>query len=318
MTAPRVSVVIPAYNAGALIEKAIDSVACQTLRDLEVIVVDDASQDDTTARARAALERSGLRHLVLTAERNAGPASARNRGVAAAQGDYVAFLDADDVWLPGKLDAQVRLMEAYPNVTLCGCQADWVDETGHVVQKLFEDMPELLPEGWKPLLWNCYVATPCAMVRRDDLGTAPFDPALRIGEDRDLWIKLATNGVVGLVQETSVRIQLSVGSFMPRNRDLMLQNTGPMLHRHLRAFADHLSRYDRARAIGSLNSQIGKNLCRIPASYARGARHLLLAVLLGYRPVDNLRELLYTAPGVRDLKAFVKQRLLDPRRARAG
>lgn len=311
MTPPRVSVVIPAFNAGHVIEAALTSVAWQTLRDLEVVLVDDASRDDTVARARACLEGYRLRHTILEMEANAGPAMTRNRGVVVAQGEYVAFLDADDEWLPGKLESQIRLMEANPSVTLCGCQALWIDEHDRVVEPLFKRLPTLLPDGWKRLLWHCYVATPCAMVRRDDLGICPFDPRLRIGEDRDLWIKLASNGVVGLVQDVMVRIRLSPSSFMPRNRDLIEQHTKPMLRRHLDAFSDLLSWRDHARAIGCLDRQIGKTLCQNPGTYRRGAQFLLMAMLLGFRPIDSMRELLYTAPILRRPKAFLKQRLLQ-------
>ena len=106
---PRVSVIIPAFNAAKVIETAIASVAAQAFEDLEVILVDDQSGDDTVSRARAALERHGLAHGILSTGRNSGPAAARNLGIGAARGDYVAFLDADDTWLPGKLTAQTRI-----------------------------------------------------------------------------------------------------------------------------------------------------------------------------------------------------------------
>lgn len=306
---PKVSVVIPAYNAGALLDVAIGSVARQTLRDLEVIVVDDASNDDTADRARALLEQHGLRHTVVRQEVNAGPSAARNRGVALASGEYVAFLDADDEWLPDKLDLQVALMDRHPYVTLCGCQADWVDPRGNLIRPLYEDLPELLPDGWKLLLWNCYVATPCAVARRIDLGVRPFDPGLRVGEDRDLWIRLATNGTVGLVNSRQVIIRMSVGSHMARHAMLVMQDTMPMIRRHLARMGGLLSWRDRRRAIGLLHSQIGKSLEGVAGQYLRSARHLGLAILSGYRPFDCLRQILYTAPGFRGTKAFIKARL---------
>lgn len=307
----KVSVVIPTYNAAPFIDAAIASVAAQTLRDIEVIIVDDASTDDTVARAEAALAGSGLPHQVLRQPVNGGPAVARNRGVAAARGAYVAFLDADDVWLPGKLAAQAAILDSDRGVTLCGCQADWVDDSGAVIEPLYAGLPDRLPDGWKRLLWQCYVATPCAMARREDLGTAPFDPALRVGEDRDLWIKLASNGAVALVQGTMVRIRLAPGSFMPSNSGLVLTCTRPMIERHMRVLADGLSVGDRMRARGSLDSQIGKNLLRDPRRYLEGSRYLLASVLRLYRPLDGLRELLYRAPLVRELKSFLKRRYLQ-------
>lgn len=306
---PKVSVVIPTYNAAEFVEAAIASVAAQSFRDLEIIVVDDASRDDTLVRTAAALAASGLPHRLLPQERNGGPAVARNRGVAVARGVYVAFLDADDVWLPGKLAAQVRIMDADPRVTLCGCQATWVSSDGQAVEPLFRHLPERMPDGWKRLLWHCYVATPCAMVRRDDLGIAPFDPGMRIGEDRELWIKLAHNGVVALAQEEGVRIRLSEGSFMASNMNLIRTYTLPMIERTMRMLSAELSLRDRLLARGSLHSQIGKQLCRDPQHYPEGLRHLLTSVLAGYRPLDGLREIFYRAPVIRDVKSFVKRRV---------
>lgn len=306
---PRVSVVIPTYNAAGFVDAAIASVGAQGFRDLEIILIDDASQDDTVVRAEAALRATGLPHLVLPQDRNGGPAVARNRGVAAARGTYIAFLDADDVWLPGKIAAQVRIMDADPRVTLCGCQATWVSSDGEAVEPLFQNLPDRLPQGWKRLLWHCYVATPCAMVRRDDLGIAPFDPRMRIGEDRELWIKLAHNGTVALVQEEGVRIRLSEGSFMASNTNQIRVYTLPMIERMMRMLSAELSLRHRLLARGSLHSQIGKQLCRDPRHYPQGLRHLLTSVLAGYRPLDGLREIFYRAPVIRDVKSFVKRQV---------
>lgn len=307
--APRVSVVIPAFRAAALLPRAIASVAAQTMRDLEVLVIDDASGDGTAEAAEGLLRAHGLPHAVLRLETNGGPAVARNAGVAQARGDYVAFLDADDAWLPDKLARQVALLDAHPRVTLCGCQADWVDPAGRVVAPLFEDLPELLPEGWKRLLWHCFVATPCAMARRADLGIRPFDPALRVGEDRDLWIKLASNGTVGLVQPCMARILVSPGSFMATHTELVMRCTWPMVERHLASFADVLGPLERMRVRGSLHSQVGKSLSAQPGHFLESSRHLLAAALSGFRPVDSLRHLAFTAPGLRDVKRHVKGRL---------
>ncbi|WP_198371310.1 glycosyltransferase family 2 protein [Roseomonas rosulenta] len=306
---PRVSVVIPAFNAASLLPQAIGSVAAQTLRDVEVIVVDDASTDDTADAARTLLGQAGLRGQVVRLQSNGGPALARNVGVARAGGEYVAFLDTDDVWMPEKLALQSALLDAHPEVTLCGCQADWVDASGRVVSPLFEDLPEIVPEGWKLLLWNCFVATPCALVRRTDLGMHPFDPALRVGEDRDLWIRLASNGAVGLVRRSMARILISPGSFMATHTELVLRCTVPMVERHLARHADALSPFDRLRARASLHSQIGKGLSTAPGQFLASSRHLLLAALSGFRPLDNLRHFAFTAPGVRDIKRHLKERL---------
>lgn len=107
---PRVSIVMPAYNAARFIAEAIESVIAQTLPDWELIVVDDASTDDTAACVQACARRDARIHCVRN-ERNLGAAQTRNRAIDLARGRYIAFLDSDDVWLPHKLATQVAFME---------------------------------------------------------------------------------------------------------------------------------------------------------------------------------------------------------------
>ena len=111
---PRVSVVIPAYNAARTIEQAIESALSQTMGDLELLVVDDGSVDPTAAVVVA----HGDSRVKLISRQNGGTSAARNTGIAAATGEWVAFLDADDVWLPDKLERQLAQMERVP-----GCLA---------------------------------------------------------------------------------------------------------------------------------------------------------------------------------------------------
>jgi len=107
---PEVSVVIPAYNAGRTITAALASVFAQTYRDFEVIVVDDGSTDDTPRR----LADWADYRVVVVRQPNSGPAHARNEAIARARGRLVAFLDADDIWLPRKLERQVAYYRRFP------------------------------------------------------------------------------------------------------------------------------------------------------------------------------------------------------------
>ena len=303
---PRVSVIIPTFNSAEVIGRALASVARQTLANLEVLVVDDGSTDATVDRARDFLQETGLNHAVIQMDANAGPSVARNKGVALAHGEYVAFLDADDEWLPGKLAAQIDIMDRDPSVTLCGCQALSLDPAGQVIERAFEDLPPLLPDGWKTLLWYSFVQTSCALIRRKDLGSQPFDVGLRMGEDRDLWIKLASRGKVAMVQDVLVRIYKLNDSLSRRGRTLIRNSTVPMIEGHMRAFAGRLTITDRVRIRGSLHSQIGKGLCVDPATCLEGSWHLLLAAFLGFRPLHHLLQIAYGAPVLRDIKAMVK------------
>src|SRR5574337_356453 len=114
MPRPTVSVVVPAYNAAAFLRRAIDSVLGQTAVDLELLVVDDGSTDATLQLLAGYGER-----LRAISQVNAGPAGARNRGLALARGRYIAFLDADDWWLPEKLGRQVALLDSRPEIGFC-------------------------------------------------------------------------------------------------------------------------------------------------------------------------------------------------------
>src|SRR4051794_36269759 len=125
---PLVSVVIPAFNRAFILPEALDSVLAQTFKDFELIVVDDGSTDDTEEVLRPYVERRGVRFLP---QANQGPAAARNRGIEAARGKYVAFLDSDDLWLPIKLSVQIPRMEAHPEAVMSyGNVLNFTPETG--------------------------------------------------------------------------------------------------------------------------------------------------------------------------------------------
>lgn len=299
---PRVSVVVPAYKAEATIEETIAALASQTYGAFEVIVVDDASPDGTGERACHALRRFGLRHVVARLLENAGPSSARNAGVSLASGEYVAFQDADDTWMPDKLARQVELMDRHPEVTLCGCQADLVAVDGRVIGPLFWNLPSFQKAGWKLLLSNPFIQTSCVLVRRADLGTEPFDPTLRVAEDRDLWIRLASNGVTALLQNVLVRkLELPTG-FMASNKMRIALDTKRMVDFHAKAMRDYLTRRDRRAIYGSLHSSIGKGLAMQPGQYPKSIPHVIMAIAMGFNVADNLRFLILSNPLVRGLR----------------
>ena len=118
---PRVSVIIPTYNRGGLLEEAVDSVLTQTFRDFELVVVDDGSTDDTRER----LERFGQR-VTCVSQPNRGVSAARNTGVARSSGDLIALLDSDDLWRPAKLARQVAFFENHPEAQICQTEEIWI------------------------------------------------------------------------------------------------------------------------------------------------------------------------------------------------
>lgn len=196
MSSPLISVVIPAHDAETHLAETLASALAQRGRfELEVIVVDDGSRDATCALAESF---PGVR---LIRQANAGPSAARNRGIAAARGGLVAFLDADDLWTPDKLAVQLAVLDAHPRAALVfgDCRLFWDD--GEAARTMLEEY-RLTPAGGGetaqiddpyPSLLTCnYVATSSALVRKDALlATGGFDESMRLVEDLDLWLRLA-------------------------------------------------------------------------------------------------------------------------------
>ena len=186
-----VSVVIPAYNALATLERAIDSVLGQSRPAAQIVVVDDGSGEDLgSIRERYAGRVEWIR------QPNAGAAAARNRGIEAASGNLIAFLDADDYWEPEKLARQVRLFRQHPHLGLC-CGRYFEEAPGRARRPAsgsIRNQPRLdevvRHVGRDAFEAGCCVWTGTVVVRRELLQSARFRSGLEPAEDRDLWIRL--------------------------------------------------------------------------------------------------------------------------------
>lgn len=189
-----ISVVIPAYDAASTILRAIDSVLAQDTngQGLEIIVIDDGSRDATSVIVET-YAKSKQQTIQLFRQTNAGPAAARNAGVAMARGDYIAFLDADDWWLPGKLKAQLRVLEQNAGVVLVCTPMNG---------RRFKTRSIDFRMSFRSLLWSNRIYTSSVMVRKQAFEAADgFDPARRHSEDYELWLKIAAEGSVVAVNE---------------------------------------------------------------------------------------------------------------------
>jgi glycosyltransferase involved in cell wall biosynthesis len=193
---PKISVVIPCFNAERYIEIAVRSALSQDWPDLEVVVVDDGSTDSSVA-----LIKRSFPGVTLLRQSNAGVAAARNTGIAHAQAHWITFLDADDVWLPGKLQAHWAIHRDSPGVRMSyTAWEDWCSEapspTCAYLSTLLNDATDGVRwsgiSGWiyPQLLAGCLVWTGTVMVHRsvfEEVGV--FNESLRIGEDYDLWLR---------------------------------------------------------------------------------------------------------------------------------
>ncbi|MGH3264482.1 MAG: glycosyltransferase family 2 protein [Trebonia sp.] len=210
---PRVSAVIPAYNAARTIARTLDSALTQSLPDIEVVVVDDGSAD----RTREIVESVGDPRVRLVSQPNAGVATARNTGISHARGDWVAFLDSDDVWLPHKLERQLELMAARPGCMASQGSAYFVDDELRPF-KLRRCLPVTNPLLMFLRFQNLPNAASSWIVRRELLGRiGGFDPDLVILEDWEFSLRLARYANPLCIDEPLTLYRVHPGN---RSRDL--------------------------------------------------------------------------------------------------
>jgi len=201
---PRVSVIITAYNAGALIGETLDSVLAQSYRDFEIIVVDGGSTDDTievVARYPSPVRLFAGQCLTKSAGRNVG--------IRAAQGEYIGFVDADDLWLPDKLQAQMDLFKEQPNLKWVYSDCYMFDGQTKANICTWSSRSRLYADDiLKPLFEKYFMASPTPLVRRevfDEVGY--FDETLlrHQPEDVDMWLRVAAKFPIGLVPKPLAR-----------------------------------------------------------------------------------------------------------------
>ncbi len=195
---PTVSVIINTYNSSRFLLRAIDSVLAQTYRNFELIVVDDGSTDDT--REAVAPYRDRLTYIY---QENKKYSAAKNTGIRASSGEYIAFMDSDDLWMPEKLERQVAVLDEHPEAVLTYCQAIYIDPDDRQIQ--FRGKTYCNPEGdrlviadmRKELFMTTVVAPGSTMlVRRWAVEKAGlFDEAHVHGEDWELWLRIAPFGL---------------------------------------------------------------------------------------------------------------------------
>ena len=211
----RVSVVIPTYNSGPLVVEAVASVLSQTRSADEIIVVDDGSTDDTAERLAAFGPR--VRYIW---EENGGVSAARNRGVDEAAGDWIAFLDADDVWHPRKLEIQLGALARRPDLALLGTRLyDWPGTHPDIGAEGVADIEDVRFESL--IVRNCLV-TSTVVARAATLRAAgPFDINLRGPEDHDLWLRVVQRAPVANLRVPLTGYRSNTPGSLSKNVDQM-------------------------------------------------------------------------------------------------
>lgn len=194
---PKVSVIIPAYNAMSYLPETLESVFGQTFTDLEILIVNDGSLDDIVEWA----SQIGDSRVKFISQANQGVSAARNTGIIKAQGEYIAFLDADDLWEPTKLEKQVHCLEANPTVGLAYTWTNFIDEFGQSTGVSIFSHAE--GNVWQEIVVRDMVSTGSSTMIRaecfDKVGL--FDSDLCVGEDRDMWTRIAAYYPFAVIKE---------------------------------------------------------------------------------------------------------------------
>ena len=207
---PRVSVIIPVYNGERYFARTIESVLAQTYSAKEIVIVDDGSRDTSQEVIARYLHHSNV-HLVT--QKNAGVAAARNTGISAAAGEYIALVDQDDLWLPDKLARQVEYLDAHPEIALVHSNIHFIDEAGEripdpewawVAPTFGQVLPELVKQN---SICTCTVLLRKSVLEQVGLFRQELAPA----DDWDLWLRIAAKhpiGFVGAVGKAITRAKL--------------------------------------------------------------------------------------------------------------
>ncbi|MCL4135656.1 UNVERIFIED_CONTAM: hypothetical protein GTU68_009286, partial [Idotea baltica] len=215
-----VSIITPTYNSEAFISETIKSVVKQTYKNWELIIIDDFSTDNTLKTIQPFLN-TNPKIILLKNIKNEGAAVSRNRGIEAASGNYIAFLDGDDLWKPNKLEIQIAFMKAN-NCDICFSSYEQIDETGKPLNKLIKALPKL---SYTKYLKSNYIGNLTGIYNAEVLGKIT-SPNLRKRQDWLLWLAaIKKSGKLALgIQESLAYYRVRENSMSSNKIELLKHN----------------------------------------------------------------------------------------------
>jgi len=195
---PKISVIIPTYNQSECLKEAIESVLNQTYKNIEIIVIDDGSTDNTLG-----VVGSFDNKIVCIQQKNKGASSARNIGIKKANGEYLAFLDSDDMWIKNKLEKQIDFIKKNPEIGLLGTGCYQMINIGKVIhKKIFPNKNEILQKDL--IKYNPFIQS-SVMVKKDVFNHIDlYDEKFKESEDYDLWLRIAQKYKVANLEQALV------------------------------------------------------------------------------------------------------------------
>jgi glycosyltransferase involved in cell wall biosynthesis len=273
-TAPLVSAIITTYNYAHFLPSAIEGALAQTYPNVEIVVVDDGSTDDT----RAVVSRYAAAGVHYRYQPNMGAAAARNHGLAVTTGPLVAFCDADDAWIPHKLACQFAHLQRHPDIALVTAHAYACDEAMeplsivHAARGASEDVFEAL------LVRNVVLNPTCVLAHREALEAIGGFSDLPRWEDWDTWIRLARRHRVGFIDEPLAYVRRHDASLSPIDGRRRFELDGAILERHIDA-VDGAWRRARIRVRARSNAYFHAGTTTAARGDRRGARRFALLAL---------------------------------------
>ncbi len=220
---PTVDVIMPTYNAAKYLPLAIESVIAQTFEDWRILIVDDGSSDNTAEIVASFAERLGPK-LKYIQQANGGPSKARNNAIRQSTAEFLAFLDADDIWMPNRLSESLKRFEGRPGIGLTYGFVTRIDSVGKEIDTL-ADRQKYSEGRIAPYIYMRMIDLTCVTItiRKECIDAVGlFDESLLVTEDRDLWLRIALKYEVALVPQVVALYRSSPGS-LTTNPNRMLE-----------------------------------------------------------------------------------------------
>ncbi|WP_139827968.1 glycosyltransferase family 2 protein [Marivirga sericea] len=217
-SSPILSIVMPAYNAGAYIKDAIDSVLNQSFRHFELIIINDGSTDETH---KIIMSINDERIKYYKNKKNEGLFFTRNRGLSLSEGKYIAMLDSDDIAIQGKFQYQIDFLEKNPDIALLGSSAIIIDENGFETGEVYI---QKAPSAAYPsiMLFNNYIIQSSIICKRKIIQKFGYRPEFPPAEDYDLWVRIAKEYSIYSLQKPLIKYRVHSSSISHTNRDIQI------------------------------------------------------------------------------------------------
>ena len=297
-----VSIIIPTYNCATYIQPALDSVCSQTHENIELILVDDCSTDNTYELLKLFCENHPTKTKLIQLPKNSGPSVARNVGLMNASGDYIAFLDSDDEWHPDKTALQLAQFKSDNRIvmssTSCRLKTDDTDEIINLEKE------GRIREGWKVLFYKNIVHTSCAMIRKDVMLGEFFRTDLAVSEDREFWLRIVRKGDIGYLASPLTVIN-RIDSYMEKNIDKMLTDFLPWIECVVKQLSSEMTFSERNRALGYAYNTAGINL-RMRGEYWKSIPYSLKSIVRGFQVKNNIMTLIAACPPIKFIRRYLK------------